>query len=327
MGTFNFLRLLLKKDSSSKKSKSSVKSDGNTTSPTTTSATSTGSATHEYGEQGRRYHDRADASYILPNDEEESDRIHMQHWIVKLAFSGNFDSPVGSMLEQGINVLDAGCGPATWPLEMAEMFPQSKFYGVDISPVFPMQIKPSNCEFLLHNLSDPLPYPNNYFGFVHQRLLVMGIVDDDWIKIAKDYVRVTQPGGWIELTECTMPDIVNGGPNMTTLMTAVGAIAKSKGLNTRVSLELASILKQAGCVNITERKVVSPIKHGGKLGELLWDDFYTMFSALRPMVVKSRPDLETPEAYDKFLRESAAECSTYKTGLIWYRSYGQKPGF
>ena len=34
----------------------------------------------------------------------------MQHWIVKLAFSGNYDAPVGEALEEGDIVLDAGCG-------------------------------------------------------------------------------------------------------------------------------------------------------------------------------------------------------------------------
>ena len=69
MGTFDFFRILLKKDSSSKKSnKSSTKSETTVESPTT--STTTSSTFNEYAEHGRRYHGRSDASYILPNDEE-----------------------------------------------------------------------------------------------------------------------------------------------------------------------------------------------------------------------------------------------------------------
>ena len=103
---------------------------------------------------------------------------------------------------------------------MAEMYPRSTFYGVDISLVFPTQIKPKNCEFSLHNLAEPLPFPDNYFGFIHQRLLVMGHLRDDWPKILNEFMRVTKPGGWIELTECTMPDLANPGPKMDIIMNA-----------------------------------------------------------------------------------------------------------
>ena len=103
---------------------------------------------------------------------------------------------------------------------MAEMYPRSKFYGVDISLVFPTQIKPKNCEFSLHNLAEPLSFPDNYFGFIHQRLLVMGHLKDDWPRILNEFMRVTKPGGWIELTECTMPDLANPGPKMDIIMNA-----------------------------------------------------------------------------------------------------------
>ncbi|KAI7851536.1 S-adenosyl-L-methionine-dependent methyltransferase [Circinella umbellata] len=326
MGTFDFFRILLKKDSLSKKSnKSSTKSETTVESPTT--STTTSSTFNEYAEHGRRYHGRSDASYILPNDEEESDRVHMQHWIVKLAFSGNYDAPVGEALEEGDNVLDAGCGPATWPLEMSEMYPQSKFYGVDISLVFPTQIKPKNCEFSLHNLAEPLPFPDNYFRFVHQRLLVMGHLKADWPKILKEFIRVTKPGGWIELTECTMPDLANSGPKMNAIMASVNVIAKKKGLNPAVAYELKTLMEEAGAINVVDRRVVTPVGHGGKLGALLWEDFYSLFTTFRPIVAKSHPELEPPEAYDKFLKNAKDECSEYKTGFIWHRTYGQKPSF
>lgn len=40
----------------------------------------------------------------------ENDRVHQQHWMMRVAFGGNFDSPIEEALAQGIEVLDSGCG-------------------------------------------------------------------------------------------------------------------------------------------------------------------------------------------------------------------------
>lgn len=38
------------------------------------------------------------------------DRVHQQHWMLKVLFDGNFKAPVESALEEGMQVLDSGCG-------------------------------------------------------------------------------------------------------------------------------------------------------------------------------------------------------------------------
>lgn len=63
---------------------------------------------------------------------------------------------------------------------MAETYPASQFYGVDVSSVFPQTIKPANCHFEISNIGERLPFPDNYFDFVHQRLLQMGLTASDW---------------------------------------------------------------------------------------------------------------------------------------------------
>ena len=63
---------------------------------------------------------------------------------------------------------------------MSEKFPNSTFHGVDAYPVFPSEVKPQNCHFQLGNVADRLPYPDNYFDFIHQRLLIFGLTRSDW---------------------------------------------------------------------------------------------------------------------------------------------------
>ena len=55
---------------------------------------------------GRRFHQLDDSNYILPNDEEEEERLDIQHDMLKLAFNGNFSAPVHNLLKSGARVLD-----------------------------------------------------------------------------------------------------------------------------------------------------------------------------------------------------------------------------
>ncbi|KAI9254606.1 S-adenosyl-L-methionine-dependent methyltransferase [Phascolomyces articulosus] len=279
---------------------------------------------NDYKDQSRKYHENVNAAYVLPEDEMENDRLYMQHYALKLAFGANFDSPIEEELEQGITVLDSGCGPGTWTLDMAQQYPQSKFYGLDISSVFPTEIKPSNTEFQLHNITEPAPFPENTFDYVHQRLLVMGLRNEEWKKVISNYLQVLKSNGYFEFTECTT-DLVNGGPKMTLLMDCMKTIATMKDLHIEVYRDFASYFEEAGAINVRSRQLIAPFNHTNKVGELLWKDYCMMFTALKPIVAKTHPELASEEAYAKFMEETGEECKEYKTHLIFSRCYGQKP--
>lgn len=63
---------------------------------------------------------------------------------------------------------------------MAEVYRESKFCGIDASAVFPEIIMPPNVDFAVANLAKTLPFPDNHFDFIFQRLLIMGLKNDDW---------------------------------------------------------------------------------------------------------------------------------------------------
>ena len=109
-------------------------------------------------------------------------------------------------------------GPGTWSLDMANEYSESKFYGVDISPVFPMEAKPANTEFKVYNIAEGTAFPDNHFDFIHQRLLVMGLRKTEWEVVIANHMKMLKPNGWIEMTEAAMPDLVNRGPKLAILM-------------------------------------------------------------------------------------------------------------
>ncbi|RUS30175.1 S-adenosyl-L-methionine-dependent methyltransferase [Jimgerdemannia flammicorona] len=145
-------------------------------------------------DEGRRFH--ATSSYSLPNDQEEIDRLFQQHFIFK-----NFHVPIENLLRKGCTVLDAGCGPGAWTLDMAIEYPDSHFYGIDICPVFDGSVHPPNVTFSLANLTDHLPFPDGHFDFVFMRCLVAGLQNEEWPRVICELMRVTKQGGWVELVE------------------------------------------------------------------------------------------------------------------------------
>src|SRR5579871_1141524 len=69
---------------------------------------------------GRRYLKDYD-KYILPNDYEELDRLHILHDLHLQIWKSHFSSPVEMILKLGgdnVEVLDIGCGSGVWVLEM-----------------------------------------------------------------------------------------------------------------------------------------------------------------------------------------------------------------
>jgi len=58
---------------------------------------------------GRRYHNVENSNYAHPNDDDECDRLHLQHFVLRYAWQGNFASPVKHILNRkGVKVLDSG---------------------------------------------------------------------------------------------------------------------------------------------------------------------------------------------------------------------------
>ncbi|RUS23813.1 hypothetical protein BC938DRAFT_474588 [Jimgerdemannia flammicorona] len=87
---------------------------------------------------------------------------------------GNFNAPVEDLLEEGITVLNVGCGSGIWTLEMARMWPESTFVGIDIAEVFPTPNSDdlsSNCSFICANILERLPFEDGAFALTTKRLV------------------------------------------------------------------------------------------------------------------------------------------------------------
>ncbi|KAI9494369.1 S-adenosyl-L-methionine-dependent methyltransferase [Zychaea mexicana] len=153
---------------------------------------------------GRRYLNHSDARIMLPIDDDESDRIVIMHFMLKYAFNSSFKAPVTELLNCATSrsqVLDIGCGPGTWVLEMASDFPDADFHGIDLCPMFPNSIKPSNARFIQHNMLDTLPFADNSLDYIHMRVMLCHLTQSQLTRLLAEVNRVLKPLGYIEIVD------------------------------------------------------------------------------------------------------------------------------
>ncbi|KAI9310503.1 S-adenosyl-L-methionine-dependent methyltransferase [Dichotomocladium elegans] len=275
---------------------------------------------------GRPYHNRGDVAYILPADNKEKDRVHKQHSLFRGLSGSNHSAPVTEALEKGIKVHDAGCGPGTWSLEMANEYPNSTFYGTDILTRFPETIRPGNCHFKTLNLVVPGNFPENYFDYVHQRLLVGALPANSWGKVIEEHVRTLAPGGWLEVVEPQLfHTLRNAPPKLRELITAFAATLSSKGLHPKIDEEIEEMFRQAGLINIKVTTFNLPTGETTQLGNMSWKDISQGFKSIIPHGADLYPDLQCEEKQDQFLEEVREECMEHQPLWLICRVFGQKP--
>ncbi|KIX07821.1 uncharacterized protein Z518_02475 [Rhinocladiella mackenziei CBS 650.93] len=146
-------------------------------------------------ENGRRYHSYRPAQYVLPNDEEEQDRLDLTHHLFTLVLQGEY---CVTQLNNPQTILDIGTGTGIWAIDMGDLHPSAVVIGTDLSPIQPLWIPP-NVRFEVDDANDEWTFPENHFDFIHARTVCAGIRDFPAL-LAKCHTHL-KPGGKIEVSE------------------------------------------------------------------------------------------------------------------------------
>jgi SAM-dependent methyltransferase len=146
-------------------------------------------------ENGRRYHAYRDGKYLLPNDDEEQNRLDFNHHLYRLIIGGKlFRAPIERNPQR---VLDLATGTGIWAIDFADEFPSALVIGTDLSPIQPSMVPP-NCVFYVDDVESEWTYgPHDAFDFIHGRNIAGSIADFDLL-----YRRIydhLKPGGWFEI--------------------------------------------------------------------------------------------------------------------------------
>ncbi|MBX5448487.1 class I SAM-dependent methyltransferase [Thermogemmatispora sp.] len=256
----------------------------------------------------------------LPKDMREIDRLDLQHYALRAVLRANYLAPVSKPRR----ILDAGCGTGLWAYELCQEFPQALVVGLDIEQIKQATSPPANFRFVRANLLDGLPFANDSFDFVHQRLMALSLPITCWPVLVRDLARVTAPGGWIELVEGG-PDVAPAGPATQEVFTLIGQYLASRGLDGHgtIAHSLGSYLEDAGLSAIQQHVVAVPMgEWGGPLGRLVALDLRETFVALSERVSQR---FQIPrEAFEALLQTMQRECNELHTSYHFSVAYGQK---
>ncbi|KAK3675479.1 hypothetical protein LTR78_004562 [Recurvomyces mirabilis] len=160
------------------------------------SSTSLQSAVTRYEyEHGRRYHGYQAGQYFFPNDEQELNRMDIEHHNQRLQMNGALHlCPVPNPTD----ILDLGTGTGIWCIDMADRYPSAQVVGTDLSPVQPDWVPP-NCSFEVDDFELDWTWGDNRFDLIHHRHLIGSI--SNHAHFYKQAYNALKPGGWIEVVE------------------------------------------------------------------------------------------------------------------------------
>ncbi|RDW66209.1 hypothetical protein BP6252_09844 [Coleophoma cylindrospora] len=159
----------------------------------TTSAIGVGPDEHEHvKEHGRTYHAYKQGKYPLPNDQQEQNRLNLQHTMLTMLTHGKlYLSPLGDNPQ---HVLDLATGTA-------KQHPSAIVLGTDLSRIQPQSVPP-NLRFEIKDAEDEWDFEQK-FDFIHGRALVTCFTDPS--HIVRQAYKSLAPGGYFELRDGVMP--------------------------------------------------------------------------------------------------------------------------
>lgn len=267
----------------------------------------------------------AEAPYLLPSDFLESNRLDMQHFMLKLAFGEIALAPV----RQPRGILDVGCGTGRWAREMALRFPEANVVGIDlVEPAADVAARqqadlgklPENYVFVQGNVLAGLPFAAASFDYTHLRFLGLAIPMAQWPGLVAEMQRVTQPGGWLEIVEFDIPE--GGGPAFEQIQVYWKQLAAKYGLHPGAGSAVRGYMEAAGLASVQERVVrVQTSDRATRTGRLAAVDLYTGLAGSGPAMVNA--GIVSQAEFDRLYAQIKTDLEHHNTLWVLHAVTGQ----
>ncbi|HZO74953.1 MAG TPA: class I SAM-dependent methyltransferase [Ktedonobacteraceae bacterium] len=256
------------------------------------------------------------ARYVIDAENAaEMARLMVQDRLLTEAMGGPFAEQEDlSSIHQ---VLDIGCGPGGWLLDVASHFPHIQGVGIDISQLmiaYAANLARArallNVAFRVMDATGPLDFAAESFDLVNGRILSGFLSTSGWGTLLQECRRITRPGGILRLTE---PEF--GFTNSAALDALTGLAAQAlyrsghsfspHGRTFGTTPLLRLLLRQAGYSAIKQRASVVDYSAGTELHQSNVQNLLVVYQLLQPFLVQmqvaSLPELQ--ELYQQMEHE------------------------
>jgi ubiquinone/menaquinone biosynthesis C-methylase UbiE len=233
-------------------------------------------------------------------------------------------------------ILDVGCGPGAWALEVAFTYPQIEVVGFDVSEAMISYARTQaqvqgldNAHFHVMDARQPLDFPDNSFDLVNARFVAF-LGPAIWPKLLQEYRRISRPGGVIRLTESEWGmtnspahEILYG--KFYRAMKLAGQSYSPDGRIYDITPMLGGFLRNIGCVDIRQVAHVIDFSAGTEDYESFFRDWMTFFHLIKPFLIKR--GVTTQEEVDQLVDQMEFEMrqDDYRGIMYILTAWGQKP--
>jgi ubiquinone/menaquinone biosynthesis C-methylase UbiE len=235
-------------------------------------------------------------------------------------------------------ILDLGCGPGGWVLEVAREHPDIQVSGIDISQSMiqfaqaqAMSRGYGNASFMVMNIKQPLAFEDASFDLVNERSFFGVMGPGEWPQLLAECKRILRPGGIIRLTEIEMPVTTSPALEELDYITArafykLGRSFSVDGRHVGITPVLKRLLRDAGFQNVKHQGHVMDISAGTADFEGFWRNFVYVFELTKPFHLKVE-GLTTEQEYDRLLQQMQAEMLASDFCGLWtyVTAWGEKP--
>jgi ubiquinone/menaquinone biosynthesis C-methylase UbiE len=235
-------------------------------------------------------------------------------------------------------ILDIGCGPGEWALEVIQHFPGSQITGIDISELMLTYARYvaesqgiSNVDFQVMDVRQPLAFPDASFDLLNARFIVGFMSTSTWPQLLRECFRILRPGGIFcscepeSLGSTTSPSLARYNLLITEAMRRAGQCFNPEGELFGISAVQLRLFREAGFQHIRQEAMVINYSAGMPAHRATYDNLKTFMKLLQPLLVHSNliTQEEVDVLYTRALEEMEAD--DFCAAGLFVRAWGEKP--
>ena len=236
-------------------------------------------------------------TYVIdPESAAEMARLMQQDRLVTQSLGGIFLAPVD--VDRVDDVLDVGCGPGGWALQVAHTHRDINVVGIDISQKMITYASTQaqvqcldNAHFYVMDATQPLHFPSRRFDLINMRLGSTFMTPSVWPSFLQECRRLLRTGGILCIT-----DMEWGFSNKAaferyialfhTALQKAGQSFSPNGLHLGLLPVLRHLLQDASLEQVEQTANVIDLSSGTEAHEGYFRDLFSAFHLLEPFIMK-----------------------------------------